>query len=191
VKTNSFCIFILILSIANCSYNDDINCNKKNWGLQKQDLLQQQKWTAKGKVKLKTQDKAYMGGFVWQQDINSFHATISGPLGIVLAEIKGNNKNGGVYFNQQEKNTSLKSFMQTELGYYIEPRQLANTLIGLPQAKNVSWHLTYPLQENNNKFTTTWEKYSCYKDIFRPQKVHIKLKNKREISIFINQWQLN
>ena len=191
MKKNYFYIFPLILLINNCSYNDDVSCNKKNWQLQKQDLLQQQKWTAKGKIKLKTKDKSYMGSFSWQQNYNSFSLNITGPLGIGIAEIKGNNKNANIYFNQQEKNISLKYFMQTELGHYIEPKQLANTLIGMPQTKNTLFRITYPFKESNNDFATTWEKYSCFKDIFRPQKVHIQLKDQKDILIFINQWQLN
>jgi outer membrane lipoprotein LolB len=105
-----------------------------DWDTRQAVLLQLNEWQFNGRIGVKTDNDGFNGKLRWVQDVDSFSATISGPLGIGTVRITGGE--AGVEITDKDGVSTVLRDVETELqyryGWTIPVDSLRYWVLGIP-----------------------------------------------------------
>ncbi len=82
LKCRHLTLYLLLLLVAGCAGLGQREPTSAGWQAHSQQLAMLQRWTASGKLAVRTADAAESAGLVWQQHDQDTHLQLSGPLGV-------------------------------------------------------------------------------------------------------------
>jgi outer membrane lipoprotein LolB len=136
--TNVAFVAVALLLLGACAMQQGVDLpDISRWESRQVILGQLDKWQFSGRIAVKTSDDGFNGKLRWIQDVDSFRATVSGPLGIGTIRIEGDGDS--VEITDKDGTATVLQDIEMELyyryGWTIPVESLRYWVLGIPDPR--------------------------------------------------------
>lgn len=181
------------LLVTSCADISPQRPNAPHWNEQVEQLSALTRWSASGKLAIRTEAQSQSANMDWQQDGHNTHILLTGPMGLGATAIESDRNTLQVSRNGDTKTFDISSTAASEatIGWDLPLQELPYWIRGLPSPKTpiegqvFQQNLLQQLQQQG--WTITYENYALFNHFTLPTRVTIERSNTRA-RIIIRKW---
>lgn len=167
--------------------------NAPNWNQRVAQLLVLTRWSASGKLAIRTKAQSQSAGFNWQQDDHSTHILLTGPLGLGATSIDSDRHTLKISRDGDTETFDMSSGLADEatIGWNLPLQELPFWIRGLPypeapiEGQIIQQSLLQQLQQQG--WTITYENYASFDRLTLPTRITIE-RNDTRARLIIRNW---
>jgi outer membrane lipoprotein LolB len=187
------CLLGASLLVTSCA---DINKQppiSPNWKERVEQLSALSRWSASGKLAIRTEAQSQSASMDWQQDGHSTHILLTGPLGLGATSIDSDRNTLQVSRDGNTKTFDISSAAASEatIGWDLPLQELPFWIRGLPspttpiEGQVFQQNLLQQLKQQG--WTITYENYALFDHFTLPTRVTIE-RNDTRARLIIRNW---
>ena len=174
---------LLLLLLAACTTTDQQHAPAAtDWKAHQAQLVGLERWTASGKLALRTADSAESASMVWQQQGTDTELLLSGPLGVGATSIHSNGQQLDIRRGDEHRTMDISSpdAIVLNTGWDLPLRALTHWLKGLPSPESSVQELKLNPQTGllqtlrQDDWEISYEKYGQFQAFTLPTRLQIK-----------------
>ena len=169
-------IYIALLVLSSCSIPTK-ECVRTPSPELLHEVAQTSTWHMHGRFSAVHNNQAFSGGYTWQQHADHFSITVTGPLGVPVAYIQGNDTSAAITGANQTQPQALNTFLHDELGFDGDITLLRSILLGTnkPYTDDASLQIQ--------------QQYNCITVLPVPEKVILRWHNRDHLTVKTQRWE--
>jgi len=187
------CLLGASLLVTSCADISPQRPDAPHWNEQVEQLSALTRWSAHGKLAIRTEDQSESANLDWQQEGRNTHILLTGPMGLGATAIESDRNTLQVSRNGDTQTFDISSAGAGEVinGWDLPLQQLPFWIRGLPfpsapiEAQVFQQNLLQQLQQQG--WTITYENYALFGRFTLPTRVTIERSNTRA-RIVIRSW---
>jgi outer membrane lipoprotein LolB len=188
--------WLLLLLLAACAGLDQREVTSRGWQFHSEQLANLQRWTASGKLAVRTTDASDSASMVWQQHDNVTHLQLSGPLGMGATTIDSDGRQLDIHQGDEHRtlDVSTPDAILLNTGWDLPLLALAHWLKGLPSPDSSVQHLEFdeatelPRRLQQDDWEVQYEQYGQFENFTLPTRLQIQRGTTR-VKVIISHWQ--
>ena len=164
-----------------------------NWNQRVEQLSALTRWSASGKLAIRTQTQSETASLDWQQDGHNTHILLTGPLGLGATSIDSDRSTLQVSRDGDTRIFDISSAATSEatIGWDLPLQELPFWIRGLPYPRvsieGQVFELGLLLQLQQQGWTITYENYALFDHFTLPTRVTIE-RNDTRARLIIRNW---
>jgi outer membrane lipoprotein LolB len=192
----SLTLSLLLALLAACTTPiQQIKPTSTNWKAHSAQLAGLERWTASGKLALRTAETAESASMVWQQEGSNTELQLSGPLGVGATSIHSDGRQLDIRRGNEHRTLDISSpdAIVLNTGWDLPLRALTHWLKGLPSPDSSVQELKLNPQTGllqtlrQDDWEISYEKYGQFQAFTLPTRLQIK-RGTSGAKIIIAQW---
>jgi outer membrane lipoprotein LolB len=190
-------LWLLLAFIAGCTGLAEREPTSAGWKAHSAQLAELQRWTANGKLAVRTADTSDSASMVWQQREQNTHLQLSGPLGMGATTIHSDGQFLDIRQgdDHQTLDISTPDAIVLNTGWDLPLHALTYWLKGLPAPDvdiqqlevNPQTQLLQNLQQDG--WAIRFEKYGQFQSYVLPTRLQVE-RGATRVIVLISQWQM-
>ncbi|MFT5711537.1 MAG: outer membrane lipoprotein LolB [Halioglobus sp.] len=187
------CLLGANLLVTSCADISKQPPSAASWNQRVEQLSALTRWSASGKLAIRTEVQSQSASLDWQQDGHSTHILLTGPLGLGATAIDSDRNTLQVSRDGSTKIFDISSAVASEatIGWDLPLQQLPFWIRGLPSPETPIegqvFHQNLLRQFQQEGWTITCENYSLFDHFTLPTRVTVERSNTRA-RIIIRNW---
>jgi outer membrane lipoprotein LolB len=187
---------LLLLLLAACTTTDQQRePTATNWKAHKAQLAGLERWTASGKLAVRTANAAESASLVWHQQGTDTELLLSGPLGVGATSIHSDGQQLDIRRGDEHRTLDISSpdAIVLNTGWDLPLRALTHWLKGLPSPESSVQELKLNPQTGllqtlrQDDWEIRYEKYGQFQGFTLPTRLQIK-RDASAAKVVIAQW---
>lgn len=190
-------LWLLLVFLAGCTGLAEHEPTSAGWKAHSAQIAELQRWTANGKLALRTAEASDSATMVWQQRDQDTHLQLSGPLGMSATTIDSDGRQLDIRQgdDHQTLDISTPDAILLNTGWDLPLHALTYWLKGLPAPDldiqqielNTQTELLQSLQQDG--WDIRFEKYAQFQSYILPMRLQIE-RGATRVKVVISQWHL-
>jgi outer membrane lipoprotein LolB len=190
-------LWLSLALLAGCTGLAEREPTSAGWKAHSAQLAELQRWTANGKLALRTADASDSASMVWQQHDRDTHLQLSGPLGMGATTIESDGQQLDIRRGdeQQTLDISTPDAIMLNTGWDLPLHALTYWLKGLPAPDtdiqkldlNPQTQVLQSLQQDG--WDIRFESYGKFQSYILPTRLRIE-RGATLVKVVIAQWQM-
>lgn len=190
-------LWLSLALLAGCTGLAEREPTSADWKAHRAQIAELQRWTANGKLALRTADASDSASMVWQQRGRDTHLQLSGPLGMGATTIESDGQQLDIRRGDEHQTLDISTpdAIVLNTGWDLPLHALAYWLKGLPApdidiqqiALNDQTQLLQSLQQDG--WDIRFEKYGQFQGYILPTRLQVE-RGATRVKVVIAQWQM-